>query len=374
MSTKRVSPFPAGALSLAAIVSLLAACAPAKRIPLSEIVVEPASPTLTIKKDIDMVRLEGILPSFEQVDRVYQQAASLFDRSMVINDIIIDASVAEAGWLDPVLATVEGISHISDFSVVAANGQMLVGGSVETAAGAESIESMASGLAGSDLAVTSNLLVPAEAANYEDIDLTAALEGEILDPGSAVLVEQPAVAAVSPGIIEVGSAVRVMPEAVLDSGSGSVLETATNDSVLATGIAAGLEVDTEADTDADGVPDVDDQCESRAGYPVDSNGCQLLDGFLNDVRFTDQPAALAAGSERELDDIAGLMQSHPDTRIAVISYASGESDIQRAMARKRAFLITSYLEGQGVEKDRVTTFALSHQPGAGDRIMIREID
>ncbi|MEM7255879.1 MAG: hypothetical protein AAF404_00665 [Pseudomonadota bacterium] len=365
MSTKRVS-FPASALSLAAIVSLLAACAPAQRISWTESGAVATGPTLTIKKDIDMIRIEGVLNTPQEAERVVLQTSTMFDASIVIDDIVIDNSVADAGWLDSVLATVEGMAHISDFSVIAANGQMLVGGSVESPSSAASIETMASDMAGLDLAVTSNLVVPDSADDYVDIDLLAALDGEIVDPGEPVLlVEQPAVAAAQPVVGDVMSAVRVMPKEVVatqPAAPAAIVTRAANDP------------DPMLDTDADGVPDINDQCTSRAGYPVDNKGCQLLDGFLHDVRFTEQPAALIEGTEPELDQIAGLMQDYPDTRIAVISYARGESDIQRAMARKRAFLVTSYLEGQGVGRDRVQTFALSHQPGVGEKIMIKEID
>jgi outer membrane protein OmpA-like peptidoglycan-associated protein len=381
MSVKRVSFLPAGALSLAAVVALLSGCAPAQRIPLSSTEVAAVRPTLTIKKDIDMIRLEGLLPSFEQVHRVYEQTASLFDRSMIINDIIIDAAVAKAEWLDPVLATVAGISHVDDFSVTATNGQMLVGGSVASSADARSIESMASSMAGLELAVTSNLLLPeavsqpeAVPQKFTEIDLAALEENAPSEAASAVVVEQPAVAVVSPEVTEVAGAVRVVPESSMQADS-VLLETASNDADVAERVPDAMASNAQLlDSDADGVPDADDQCPSRDGYPVGSDGCQLLDGYLENVRFTDQPAALAAGSERELNEIATAMQRFPNTRIAVVSYASGESDIQRAMARKRAFLVTSYLEGQGVDKGRLKTFALAHQPGAEDKIMIKEID
>ncbi len=360
MSTKRVSLFPASALSLAAIVSLLAACAPAKRIPYAELRQVPAGPSLTIKKDIDMIRIEGVLNTSEQVERVVQQTSSLFDASIVIDDVKVDASVPDAGWLDSVLATVEGMTHIVDFSVIAANGQMLVGGSVDSAIGAENIEAMASDLAGMDLAVTSNLVVPDSAEDYEQIDLQAALQGEMLDGMPAVLVEQPAVAVATPAVGQVVGAVQALPQPL--------------DIPVAQALQAPAANDPEMDTDADGIPDTEDQCETSAGYPVNSYGCQRLDGFLNDVRFTDQPSALAQGTAGELDEIAGVMLEYPETRIAVISYARGESDIERAMARKKAFLVTSYLEGQGIERQRVKTFALSEQPGVGDKIMIKEVD
>lgn len=364
MSIKHASPFAAGALSLAAIVSLLAACAPAKRIPWSEVGAVSSGPTLTIKKDIDMIRIEGVLNTTEEAERVVLQTSSLFDASIVIDDIVVDKSVSEAGWLDSVLATVEGMAHISDFSVIAANGQMLVGGSVETPAGAATIESMASDLAGINLAVTSNLIVPESSDDYVDIDLLAALDSEAVgDQGQPVaIVEQPAVAAAQPMVGDVIGAVRVMPREALPAEGQVVAIEAANDA------------DAMLDAGVDVVSDVSDQCESRGGYPENGQGCQTLDGFLNNIRFTEQPSTTIDGSAPELDQIAGTMKDYPDTRIAVISYASGESDIQRAMARKRAFLVTSYLEQQGVDRNRVETFALSHQPGAANKIMIKEVD
>lgn len=380
MFTARFTCFPGG-ITLTTIAALLTACAPAKRISFEEIGAATLSPSLTIKKDIDMVRLEGILPSFEQVDRVYQQTATLFDATMVINDIIIDKSVADAGWLDPVLATVEGVSHIGDFSVIAVDGQMLVGGSVDSAAGAESIASMASDLAGVDLAVTSNLMVLENVGDYQNIDLAGALQSESTE--TPVLIEQPVAAVAEPVVSDVTNAVRVVvaPAAVSDKPqfAAAANDPLANNPPVSDPLsdelpAVEVTTSTNAIADSDGVTDIEGNCSARPGYLVGVNGCQLLDGFLEDLQFTDQLDGLATGTRHELDEIATVMHGHPDARIAVISYASGDSDIQRATARKRAFLVTSYLQGQGVDKSRLKTFALANQPDVANKIMIREID
>lgn len=165
MSSKRINQFgkgqcTAGALSMAAIAALLTACAPAKRLPFADIQVSQPAANLTISRDIDMVRLEGVLQTPEQANQVVMAASRVFDASMVIDNIAIDNTVERAEWIEPLLATAAHMKDVDDFSLVAANGQLVLGGSVDSADAAESLSDMASDLAGVDLAVSTNLSYP----------------------------------------------------------------------------------------------------------------------------------------------------------------------------------------------------------------------
>lgn len=165
MSSKRINQFgkgqcTAGVLSMAAFAALLTACAPAKRLPFADIQVSQPAANLTISRDIDMVRLEGVLQTPEQANQVVMAASRLFDASMVIDNIAIDNTVERAEWIEPLLATAGHMKDVDDFSLVAANGQLVLGGSVDSADAAESLSDMASDLAGVDLAVSTNLSYP----------------------------------------------------------------------------------------------------------------------------------------------------------------------------------------------------------------------
>lgn len=162
MSSKRINQFgkgqfTAGALSVAAIAALLSACAPAKRLPFVDNQVSQSTANLTISRDIDMVRLEGVLQTPEQANKVVMAASRVFDASMVIDNIAIDNTVERAEWIETLLATAEHMKDVDDFSLVAANGQLVLGGSVDSADAAESLSDLASDLAGVDLAVSTNL-------------------------------------------------------------------------------------------------------------------------------------------------------------------------------------------------------------------------
>ena len=466
---KQLKKFPraGSAVSIAAIVAMpmvamLSACAPAKRLPYAEIQVSHTTPNLSISRDIDMVRLEGVLQTQEQASRVVMQASDLFDASMVIDNITIDSTVASADWIGSLLATAGHMKEVDDFSVTAVNGQLLVGGSVDSAEQAESLAGLASDLAGLDLAVTSNLAYPP--SPYEQIDLAAELGVVLPTPAEPVeIVERPAVAlselfiadelvaeipetATEAAAFEVATSEVANPEVVTAEAltneaatievAASPLPTADLFTSEPTIEAAGVEVakpvitpaepdlpevtapelaaaevaavepaitpisttlqsvpvaievavnepavnepvfemQTNVDTDGDGIADSVDQCTTRPGYPVNSDGCQVLERYLDNIGFTDGAATILPGSESELDDIAMLMQSHPAAKIAVITHALDATEARNAEARQRAFLVTSYLEDRGVERGRVYSFALAPAIGVGDKVLIKEID
>ena len=432
---KKLKKFPrtASAVSIAAIVTLLSACAPAKRLSNTEIQVSSPTPNLSISRDIDMVRLEGVLHTQEQASQVVMQAGDIFDASMVIDNIVVDGPVASANWIDSLLATAGHMKEVDDFVVTAVDGQLLVGGSVDSAEQAESLAGLASDLVGIDLSVTSNLAYPP--SPYEQIDLVAELGDDmpqLVEPGNVV--ELPAVAVNDQFVVDVvepevpqavtEATVNSLPKAelfaaepVIDTAGVEVavpvIATAEPDLpeiVAAPKLAAAevaavepaitpvstalqslpvavvaddevpaanepvLEIQTNSDSDGDGIADSVDQCTTRPGYPVNNIGCQVLERYLDNIDFTDGTATIRPGSESELDDIVLLMQSHPAAKIAVITHAQDASEVRNAEARQRAFLVTSYLEERGVERGRVYAFALGPTSGAGSRVLIKEID
>ncbi len=130
------------------------------------------------------------------------------------------------------------------------------------------------------------------------------------------------------------------------------------------------------DADGDGVMDHNDECDSRAGYPVDGKGCQVLDGYLKNVRFYGKTDKLTTRAMQSLDNLAEVMQEHPQSKIAVLSYTSnsGSPWEVRGQARERARSVVGYLVKKGIGKERLQAFAFGHMNGSGDQIMIKEVD
>ncbi len=323
-----------------------------------------SEPSLIISKDIDLVRLQGVLASAQEVESVHKQAADTFGAEMIINELQIDQVMARANWLDSVMRTAEQLQDVADFSLVAGAGQLIVGGDVDSKDTADQFAEMASDMAGLDLAVNSAFTYPAEVQSdslvgAEMIEAAQTSFRDSLAEGviSDIVIEQPAVA---------------MPQAEL-AAIPAVAMVRTDAEPRSDLSPASLNL---ADSDGDGVPDSRDECQSRSGYPVNEGGCALLGGYLESVRFYAGTDQLTEVAQNSLDGIAGVMQDHPVSKIAVLSYgkASGTEEESRVQARKRAFSVIEYLVSKGVEKNRLSAFALGGREGVRDQIMIKEID
>ena len=415
-------------LLITTLAAAVIACAPARKAaypvsPLFESVVADNSPSVVIKKDIDLVRLEGVLASQEQIDLVTQGTADLFGAEMIINSLVVDDTLADADWLDSVLQTVGTMQDVEDFSLVAGSGHLVVGGTVDTYDQAEQIANTASDLAGLNLAVSSTIDYPEVTA--PDIEIVVADDGELVDfeklvvtentvseppplvplvpvegvevslaslavleqQALAVAVEQPvaipvaavAVAPEQPVMPAPVESPEIFPEVVSEAIPEAISEdVAVEEAVVIPEdfvvIPASVR-DQVVDSDGDGVVDVNDECTSRSGYPVNTRGCQLLDGYLKDVHFHGASDQLTEEAMFSLNDIADIMGAHPDSKIAVLSYSQDGSPTEmRTQARERAYSVVDYLVGQGIEPARLQAFALAHRQGISEQILIKEVD
>ena len=376
------------ALLVTTLSAALIACAPARKdaypTPLFESVVADQAPSLVIKKDIDLVRLEGALGSQEDFNLIAQSASDLFGPELIINSLVVDETLGDVDWLDSVLQTLNAIQDVEDFSLVAGSGHLVVGGTVDTYDQAEEIASTASDLAGLTLAVSSAIaypevlvaentvsepLVPDEGVPVSLVSL-AVLEQQAV----AVAIEQPAalpVAAVAVApeksdALEIARPVEELPVAI------PVDEQVVPEDVVV--IPASIN-DQLVDTDRDGIPDLDDECASRPGYPVNKRGCQLLDGNLKDVHFHGATDQLTEDAMLSLNNIVEIMGEHPKSKIAVLSYSQdGLPSEMRVQARDRAYSVVDYLVGQGIDPARLQAFALSHRQGISEQILIKEVE
>lgn len=357
----RSAPAVRPAARMLLVVSVLltsVACAPSRSVGLQS--EQPvAAPSLNIKKDIDLVRLQGVFSSADEAAMVYGKAVAAFGAEMIINDLQVDQRVAPAQWLDTVMQTAENMQEVPGFSIAAGSGQMIIGGAVDSKREADLIADMAGSMAGTALAVSSSMVYPVAVdagslAGAELVDMARA-RVEQVRVGDVIpdnVLEQPAVAIQQPDF-------KVIPAVAV-----------ARDTAPAAATFGAL------DMDGDGVTDDLDECQSRPGYPVNERGCQLLDGYLDGVRFYSTTNELTAGSRESLDEIAGVMQQHPQSKIAVISFSKDDGALtdDRVQARMRAFSVVDYLVSRGIDKHRLSAFALGDRKGIRDQIMIKEVD
>lgn len=357
---------------LASVVVSVVACAPSRNVaydPVRPAEVMLATPTLMIKKDIDLVRLEGVLGSAQQVARVTALAAELFGAEMVINDLKTDLALGDAEWLGAVLQTAETMQDIDGFSLIAGSGHMTVGGSVDTHATASQIAQMASDLAGRTLAVSSTLSYPIDTSTP---NMMADVDADVVSvvPATGISVEVVPLAALEQQAVAVQQAsLQSIPAVAMAQTPESVIV------VPASMQQSEFSGEIDADTDGDGIADIVDGCESRPGYPVNERGCQSLDGYLKDVRFYGDSDQLTDAAKGALDIIAFTMLDHPVSKIAVLSYSKdGAPTLMRTQARQRAHSVVDYLIAKGVDQSRLQAFALAHRQGTTDHILIKEVD
>ena len=111
-----------------------------------------------------------------------------------------------------------------------------------------------------------------------------------------------------------------------------------------------------ADSDLDGLIDEQDSCpQSPTGFPVGKDGCGLLDGDIQGLRFENDSTTLVQGSTDALDELAQLLVEHPDARIQLYSHtdATGSETEQSRRTRGRLRSVGVYLVNQGVRSNQL---------------------
>src|SRR5438128_18667 len=120
------------------------------------------------------------------------------------------------------------------------------------------------------------------------------------------------------------------------------------------------------DRDGDGVPDSDDSCPDQPG-PVANYGCpigarQMVTvsatrvEILEQVRFDTNRATIKPQSHKLLDQVAGVLLSHPDLLLVQVE---GHTDDRGSalrnivLAQSRAEAVAAYLEAKGVPAERL---------------------
>ncbi|CAA0120853.1 Outer membrane porin F [BD1-7 clade bacterium] len=110
------------------------------------------------------------------------------------------------------------------------------------------------------------------------------------------------------------------------------------------------------DTDGDGIVDAKDNCgKTPAGITVDETGCASFQGSFEGVQFESGSSTLKPSSYEELDEIAAALNLYPNVKLAVAAHsdASGAADANLNLSQKRAESVVAYLQGKGVESERM---------------------
>jgi outer membrane protein OmpA-like peptidoglycan-associated protein len=338
-------------------------------------------PSLSISRDIDLVRLSGVVATPVEAAMIRLRAASIYGPEMLIDDLQIDDRMAQADWYTAVLDTAESMSGVEQFAIRAENGQIVLSGNVASQAEADALAISAADAMQQQLIVSNEIDYPGRVTPTLPAD-TEEFVAATLPQGNSVTSAERTTAAVTPS--QQHSADAIPSPAV----SSTIALPATNSAAVVgqRNVLDATEpelfvqragtIGVEDDADGDGIANAIDECDSRAGYPVNARGCQALDGMLKNVRFEGNGSQLTETAKSSLDNVARVLNEYPAARIAILSYTSdfGTPLETRGQARDRARSVVSYLINRGVEGKRLEAYAFGHINNSDDHIMIKEVD
>jgi OOP family OmpA-OmpF porin len=119
----------------------------------------------------------------------------------------------------------------------------------------------------------------------------------------------------------------------------------------------------DPDNDRDGLPDAQDNCPDEPG-PASNHGCKgrqlarLREGridILDSVYFKTDQDVIARRSYPLLDNVARILQSHPDLRVRVEGHTDnqGRPEHNKELSRRRAESVVRFLTSRGVDAQRL---------------------
>lgn len=110
------------------------------------------------------------------------------------------------------------------------------------------------------------------------------------------------------------------------------------------------------DTDGDGIPDSKDNCPEVAGVAA-NNGCPENKGPLAEktVYFSSDGFVVINQYNKELDEIAAILNAHPGATISISGYADNREseDYNLRLSEKRADYVINYLKKKGVTTTKI---------------------
>lgn len=121
---------------------------------------------------------------------------------------------------------------------------------------------------------------------------------------------------------------------------------------------------TTRDSDGDGVVDSQDKCPTVAGSPT-NNGCpvevtkevkETMTTAMQNVQFETGKSALKNTSFSVLDQLASIMQQHPEYRLKIEGHTDnvGAEASNQRLSQARATTCLNYLVSKGISASRIT--------------------
>jgi len=118
------------------------------------------------------------------------------------------------------------------------------------------------------------------------------------------------------------------------------------------------------DRDGDGVNDEEDKCPDQAGT-ADNHGCPLIkqEEVVEKIKYTARNILFNSGSDRltessnaPLDELAGLLQTHPEWHLTIEGYTDNQGDREKniLLSRKRAQAVVAWLVKKGIPANHLT--------------------
>ena len=358
-----------------AVVSVISGCAQFQNNKLfsddSQLQQSALQPSLAISRDIDLVRVNGVVGSVAEAAMIRLRVAAIYGPEVLIDELQVDERLSEAEWYNAVLDTAESMRDVEQFAITAENGQLTLNGSMPSQASADALANDAASASGQWLTVSNAISYPPgetiATATPLPVESSAPTEQEL----SAQSIQSPAVAGTIP-LPATNSAVVLEQRTALNDNSDADLFVPPADG----GIVRSAGSVNANDRDGDGIANSIDECNSRPGYPVNANGCQVLDGLLKNVRFQGDGSSLTPEAMTSLNNVARVMNDYPAARIAILAYTSnfGSALETRGQARDRARSVVAYLINKGVEGERLEAYAFGHLNDSDDQIKIKEVD
>lgn len=113
------------------------------------------------------------------------------------------------------------------------------------------------------------------------------------------------------------------------------------------------------DRDGDLVADTDDQClDSAPGSAVDTKGCAIFSGVIQNLVFAPDDDALNPQARKALDVLIADLNAYPDVVIAVDGHTDnrGLASNNLDLSKRRVIAVVRYLVEQGVSAARLKPY------------------
>lgn len=143
------------------------------------------------------------------------------------------------------------------------------------------------------------------------------------------------------------------------------------------------------DTDTDGVNDEQDRCPDVPGLK-ENNGCpavkeeivEKVNFVARQIQFKTGKSILTDPSKKLLDEVAELLNTHPELQINIEGHTSSEGDprYNQRLSETRAEAVKNYLLAKGVSADRLASIGygssqlLNQERTATERSLNRRVE